>query len=235
LKLSIRYARLASIATILLLNTVTGLCHAEIYRCTDSEGHVVFTQQRCAAGQSSERVNMEGLNDLGDKLKSDSKVCGKIRELADLVFPHVGKTDSILDIYHDLGGRKNLSAGVTAAVNYVFNFRYNPKARRTDVVELTYAKCLDGGFGKIRQQDLPAWEKIKYVKEKKKADQARAREMAGKQEKQAGQCAQYRKDLIRLRQRMANTKDKSAKLQARVDLEYYRQLLKDKCDGEVPD
>jgi hypothetical protein len=222
-----------AISAIVLLGARAGLSRAEIYRCTDSNGHVVFTQQHCAAGQSSERVNMEGLNDLGSKLKSDAKVCTRIKELADLVFPHITDTESILDIYTDLGGRKNLSAGVTAAVNYVFNFRYNPKARRSDVVELTYAKCLDGGFGRIREKDLPAWEKITYAKEKKKTDQAEAREKTEQRDKLAGDCAQFRKNLIRLQQRMASARDKGAKLQARVDLEYNRQQLKDKCGDKL--
>jgi len=210
-----------------------GNCRAEIYRCTDSEGRVVFTQQHCAANQSSEKVDMEGLNDLGGKIKSDVKVCKKLKELADMMFPHISKTDSILDIYADLGGRKNLSAGVTAAVNYVFNFRYNPAAGRTDVVALTYSKCLEGGFGKIREKDLPDWGEIRYVEEQKKADQARDRQKAAQHEARAEQCGTIRNNLHQLRQRLAGAKDKSTKLQLQVDLEYNKQQLADKC-GEEP-
>jgi len=215
---------------VLLLLAATGVCRAEIYRCTDSEGHVIFTQQHCAIGQTGELVNMEGLNDQGDKLKSGAGVCRKIEELAKLMFPHINQTDSILDIYSDLGGRQNLSAGVTAAVNYVFNFRYNPKASKANVVGLTFSKCLDGGFGKIREQDLPKWDKIKYVKEQKKAEQAKAVDRAQARKQQSEQCATIRENLIRLRKRLAAAKDKGAKLQARVDLEYNQQQLKANCE-----
>ena len=209
------------IATIVLFSYA--LCsHAEVYRCVDSSGHVVFTQQACGPAQQGEKVNLDGAD--VDR-KPRPQVCKQVEKLADLIFPHIKETDSILDIYSNLGGRAFLSAGVTAAVNYVFNFRFNPKARQTDVVALTYAKCLDGGFGQIGKKDLPDWDKIEYVKAAAKAE--KQAELQKLQE-----CRQYDDKIRRLRARLKTAKDKSVKLQARVDMEYYDELKRKHC--EVP-
>jgi hypothetical protein len=206
------------IATIVLLSYA--LCsHAQVYRCVDNSGHVKFSQQPCGPAQQGEKVNLDGA-DVNRKPKP--RVCKQVEKLAGLIFPHINDTDSILDIYSNLGGRAVLSAGVTAAVNYVFNFRFNPKARQTDVVALTYAKCLDGGFGQITQTDLPDWDNIQYVKDAAKA--AKQAELH-----QLKECKQYDDKIIGLRQRLKTAKGKSVKLQARVDLEYLEGLRRDKC------
>jgi len=225
LKFFIKQFRVLAFAALALQVVHAGIAHAEIFRCTDSDGHVVFTQQRCASTQTSEKVDMEGLNDVGGRGKPGEKICKDVKKLANLIFPHINQTDSILDIYSDLGGRENLSAGITAVVNYVFNFHYNPKARQVDVVNLTYSKCLDGGFGRITQRDLPDWDKIKYAREKEQQDKASTEQ----KQQQARQCEEYRQKREQLQRRMAGTKDKSARLQARVDWEYNEQQLKNKC------
>ncbi|MBI1423806.1 MAG: DUF4124 domain-containing protein [Gammaproteobacteria bacterium] len=209
------------IAGILLLG-VGGYGHAEIYRCVDDSGHVIFTQHRCAPTQESERVNL-GNVDVNRKPKP--AVCRQVERLAELLFPHINETDSILDVYTQLGGREYLSAGVTAAVNYVFNYRYNPKAGKNEVVALTHAKCLDGGFGRITEKDLPDWDRIKY-KQEKPAEAKPTKEEQAQLEKT---CAQYDTKLTELHKQLETTKDKSKKLQVRVDLEYYEGLKRKQC------
>jgi hypothetical protein len=204
----------------LLAYGLTG--HAEVYRCVDTEGHVIFTQHPCGPAQQGEKVNLDGA-DINRKPKAE--VCKEVEKLANLLFPHINETDSILDVYTDLGGRGDLSAGITAAVNYVFNFRYNPKARQSDVVALTHAKCLDGGFGRITEKDLPDWGKIKYIKEKPK-EQAQTKQS---REEQAKTCRQYDEKLAHLQERLTKAKDKSEKLQIQVDKEYYEGLKKEQC------
>ncbi len=196
--------------------------HAEVYRCVDDAGHVIFTQHRCGPEQESEKVNLDGFD---SNRKPRPQVCKQVEKLADLLFPHINDTDSILDIYADLGGRGSLSAGITAAVNYVYNYRYNPRARQTDVVALTYAKCLDGGFGRITEKDLPDWDKIKYNQEKPK-HQKLTKQQQAEQEKT---CQQYDEKIKQLRERLENAKDKSKKLQARVDVEFYSELKRKQC------
>jgi len=196
--------------------------YAAVYRCVDANGNVIFSQHSCGPDQQSEKVNLDGI-DVNRKPKPE--VCKEIKKLAELIFPHISETDSILDIYSDLGGREYLSAGVTAAVNYVFNFHFNPKARQSIVVELTHAKCLDGGFGRITEKDLPDWEKIKYTKEKPK-EQKQTKEQQEAQEKL---CKEYDEKLTHLQARLAKAKDKSEKLQIQVDKEYLEGVKRDKC------
>ena len=212
----------AQLLVVILLFAYGVSAHAEVYRCVDDMGKVTFTQHRCSPGQEGEQVKLDGAN---FNRKPKPEVCAEVKKLADLVFPHITQTDSILDIYTDLGGRQHLSAGITAAINYVFNFRYNPKARQSEVVELTHDKCLDGGFGQITQKDLPDWDKIKYKKEKPK-EQQQSKQQQAEREKV---CKEYDVKIKDLKERMATTKDKSKILQSRVDKEYYEGLVKEKC------
>lgn len=199
---------------------------AEVYRCVDDEGHVIFTQHRCGPAQQGGKVDL-GTMDVNRK--PSAEVCKEVEKLANLIFPHINQTDSILDIYSDLGGREYLSAGITAAVNYVFNFRYNPKARQSDVVTLTHDKCIDGGFGRITEKDLPAWERIKYAQEQHK-EPVQTKQQKDEREKN---CAQYDEKIKKLQGRLLNAKTKSEKLQVRVDLEYVAGLKKDQCKSDI--
>ena len=212
----------ASLCTGVMLLVTAVSAHAEVYRCVDTEGNVIFSQKRCDPSQQGEKVDMEGTN---VNKKPTPEVCHQIKKLAELIFPYVAQTDSILDMYTNLGGRKHLSAGVTAAVNYVYNFHYNPKAKQAEVVELTHDKCLDGGFGLITQSDLPDWNRINYVKEKPKEQQQSEQQTA----ELAKSCQEYNEKIKALKQRMAKAKDKSEKLQSQVDKEYYEGLVKEKC------
>ena len=209
------------IAGVLLLG-VGSYGHAEIYRCVDDSGQVIFTQHRCAPTQESERIDVGGA-DVNRKPKP--AICKQVEKLAELLFPHVNETDSILDVYKQLGGREYLSAGVTAAVNYVFNYRYNPKAGKTEVVALTYAKCLDGGFGRITEKDLPDWDRIRYKQEKP----PEAKQTTEQQAELEKTCEQYDTKLTELRKQLESSKDKSKKLQSQVDLEYYEGLKRKQC------
>lgn len=217
-----------SLITLCLLLGNSSNAHAEIFRCTDDSGHVVFTQDPCGPSQQSEQVNLDKLD---KNPKPSARVCAQVEKLANLIFPHIHETDSILDIYSDLGGRKYLSAGTTAVVNYVFNFRFNPKAKQTNVVALTHDKCLDGGFGRITEKDLPDWDRIKYAKKKPEKNKTIKQ---GQQSSQA-QCKQYDEKIKALREQMANAKDKSQKLQARVDLEYYSNQKREHCEAKKKD
>jgi hypothetical protein len=199
------------------------VCHAEIYRCVDEAGNVIFTQHRCGPAQQGEAINLDNVD---VNLKPKPEVCKQVEKLAELVFPHIHETDSILDVYSQLGGREYLSAGITAAVNYVFNFRFNPKARQTEVVALTHAKCLDGGFGQIKDKDLPDWDKIKYKPEKpRETGRAQPADLAKT-------CHEYDEKLTQLRQRLKSAKDKSEKMQARVDMEYVEEQIRQQCQRQ---
>ncbi|MEJ2450006.1 MAG: DUF4124 domain-containing protein [Gammaproteobacteria bacterium] len=197
--------------------------HAAIYRCIDKTGNILFTQHHCASGQQSEVVNL-GKNDAVQKPRP--AVCKQVEKLAEVLYPHIAATDSILKIYTNLGGREYLSASITSVVNYVYNFRYNPKARQSNVVALTRDKCLDGGFGMITKKDLPDWSKITYVQKKTKTKPALTREQLSERRKA---CQAYAEKLAQARKRLAGARNKGQEMQARLDVEYYKGLQRDKC------
>lgn len=195
---------------------------AQIYRCVDKSGNVTFTQQPCSPGQSSEVVN---LGQTETTPKPTPAICKQVARLAKLVFPHIQQTDSILDIYSALGGRGELSAGIAAAVNYVYTFRYNPKAGESEVVALTQGTCLDGGFGRLSSKDMPDWSQIKYAQAQDKTAKPAKKQLADDNKT----CQQYLQKLSTLRARMAKAKTKSDRMQARLNLEYAEESRKEKC------
>jgi len=209
----------------LLLGWGLAAC-AQVYRCVDKAGQVTFTQQHCSPGQTSEVVNL-GQTEATPNPKP--AICKQVARLAKLVFPHIQQTDSILDIYSGLGGRGQLSAGITAAINYIFTFRYNPKASESVVVALTQGTCLDGGFGNLTRKDLPDWSKIKYAQAQDKTAKPTKKRVAEDNKT----CQQYLVKLSRLRKQMEIAKTKSARMQARVNLEYQEEFRQEKC-GSAP-
>lgn len=205
--------------------------YAAIYRCTDNTGHVTFTQHRCAPGQQSEIMNL-GQNESAAEKKPRAAVCRQVERLAEVMFPHISQKNSVLDVYSDLGGREYLSAGITAVVNYVYSFRYNPRAVKSNVVTLTRDKCLDGGFGNITEKDLPDWNKVKYVQKKPK--QAPVEKPALSKEQLAERrdaCRDITEKLEQARKRVDSAKSKGQEMQARLDVEYYTSQAQQKCAG----
>lgn len=202
--------------------------HAAIYRCVDEAGNVLFTQKHCAPGQQGQIMNL-GQNNSASEKKPRAAVCRQVEKLAEVMFPHVREKKSILDVYSDLGGREYLSAGITAVVNYVYAFRYNPKAKKSNVVALTREKCLDGGFGDIRKKDLPDWNKIKYVEKKPAKKPALTKEQLA--ERQAV-CQDLTEKRGKARKRLDSAKSKGQKMQARLDVEYYTSQIQAKCGEE---
>lgn len=213
---------IARLIPVIYLFSWSLFAQAAVYRCVDKAGNIVFTQDHCGPGEQGELVKL-GSSD--NRPKPGPAVCKKVEKLAGLIFPHIKQTDSILDMYTALGGREYLSAGITAAVNYVYNFRYNPKARQSNVVALTRDKCLDGGFGLIKEKDLPDWSKITYTRDKPKQTK-QTREQDAERLKD---CQKYTRKLVQLRERLNKAKSKSDKMQARVNLEYQQGLVKDRC------
>lgn len=208
------------------------LSHAAVYRCTNEAGEVIFAQTPCPAGQQGEELNITVPK---QNKEIDPAVCKEVRYLAELMFPHVAQEDSILKVYDDLGGRENLSAGITAVVNYVYNYHYNPKASEAEVLTLTYEKCLDKGFGYIGKNDLPQWDKIKYkvrtADEKKRDAQKRNETSPDPEQKQEMKeaCGNYAKKLDYLREKLAEKLEKSEMLRLQTDKEYLEQQQKEQC------
>lgn len=208
----------------LLLISLLGLPIASqaVYRCVDEAGNTTFSQQPCAPGQASDRVTLEIDVDEAD---IDPAVCEEIRKLAELIFPHIHTEESILTMYNKLGGRGSLSAGVTSAVNYVYNFRYNPEAKQALVVRLTHEKCLERGFGVIKQGDLPDWNHIAYQPQEK----TNGADTAAKPASANSNCEKYREAIDTLEAKIKNAQSKSDELRLQSDKEHMQHLLRENC------
>lgn len=163
-----------------------------------------------------------------DEADIDPAVCEEIRKLAELIFPHIHTEESILTMYNKLGGRGSLSAGVTSAVNYVYNFRYNPEARQALVVRLTQEKCLERGFGVIKQSDLPDWNRIAYQPQEKSKEPDAVAKPAGAN----SNCAKYREAIVTLEAKIKSASSKSDELRLQSDKEHMQHLLRENCSEQ---
>ena len=208
------------------LLAVSSVSQAAIYRCTNESGEVIFTQKPCGPDQQGNEVKLD--------LKKENKeispeVCKDVRYLAELMFPHIAAEESILKVYDDLGGRGNLSAGITSVVNYVYNFRYNPKAKQAEVLRLTHEKCLEKGFGVLSKKDMPNWEKIKYSIEKQEDKILSDDSQAEPERKGPETCESYDLKIKHLQERLAQPLNKSDMLRLQADKEYLEHLKQDQC------
>lgn len=204
------------------LLVVPGISQA-IYRCIDNIGNTTFSQLPCAPGQEAGQVDIE----TGDEeLRVDPAVCEEIRRLAVLIFPHIHTEESILTVYDKLGGRAGLSAGVTSAINYVYNFRYNPQAKQDLVVRLTHEKCLEKGFGIIRRDELPDWARFTYEPDKA----ATAGERTGEQGATNSNCVKYQEDIRKLTVQLRKAQSKSDELRLQADKEHMEFMLREHCN-----
>jgi hypothetical protein len=129
---------------------------AAVYKCSDAEGNVSFSQAPCAVHETATEIDVQT-----GGAKVDARAC----ELAGMFARDVatrmrGGSDysGEMDRYGGAFGAKPALAGV---VNYVYSFRANevPASR---VAALTRTKCETGGFGPVAFEDLPASEYYYY-------------------------------------------------------------------------
>ncbi len=123
---------------------------AAIYKCVDAEGNVGFSEVPCAAEEQSSTVNV---GSSGPKM--EERVCELVTLYAEDVFKRMrkhGDSTRELDRY---GGVYGAGSAIVGVVNYVYGFRLDENASARRVAGLARSKCENGGFGRIRFEELP--------------------------------------------------------------------------------
>jgi Domain of unknown function (DUF4124) len=135
-------------ATLLALNAVLfGPAQADIYRCTDADGGVVFAQTPC-----EEAAPVQVAEPAQDSPLPDCNYANKFAaETARLMRAGV-RSDELFNRY---GGIDSLSRSSIGIINYVYSFRTNDNVTVERIVGLAQAKCQAQAFGDVSCPRLP--------------------------------------------------------------------------------
>ncbi len=162
---------------ILLVTAVAmfpGSATAGIYKCTDDDGNITYSQAPCPNQQN------ETVKTTGSASRADAAECSDARQFALLTARQMraGGTSDVAFNRH--GGLGAMSKGSINLINYVYSFRTNPDVAVERIAALTSAKCQAGALGDVRCESLPpAWvESIGGCDVDKRAENLTARAMA---------------------------------------------------------
>lgn len=129
--------------TVLLGSTV----RAEIYRCKDDDGNLMFSQTPCA---NEEPVVVK--TSAPAKADADCSYANRFAVTTARLMRGGLMSDEVFNRY---GGLDALSKGSVGVINYVFLFRTNGDVTIERIAGLTQAKCQAGSFGDVSCEALP--------------------------------------------------------------------------------
>ncbi len=129
---------------------VNAPCEARVYRCTDANGNVSYSQAPCPADQTGAKVR--GVN---SARATDPEACTHVRNFATETFRKLknGKEPGML--IDEYGGPGYISPVTLNVINFVSGFRFNTDISSLKVGAMTYNKCSNRGFGTIQTTELP--------------------------------------------------------------------------------
>lgn len=120
---------------------------ADVYRCTDEDGGIVFKQTPCAAEPSEPVMTGEA--------GAPGPECGYANRFAfdaGRLMRAGLRSDELFNRY---GGIDSLSRPAIGVINYVYSFRTNDKVSVERIAGLAEAKCRSKAFGKVDCDVLP--------------------------------------------------------------------------------
>ena len=127
--------------------------HARVFRCTDADGKVSYSQIPCPAAQQADE--MHGM-DAGKQ--QDRELCSDARDLATQAFGDMGRGVEPGEVIDQYGGIDYINAATLAVINFAASLRYNSSITPQRAGSLTFSRCLSGGFGELHSGDLPAFD-----------------------------------------------------------------------------
>lgn len=135
---------LGIIAATLLFCTAA---QADIYKCSDDDGNMVFQQTPCAKKAS---VKVEAAE--SPVATADCTFANRFAFSAARFMRSGVRSDQLFDRY---GGLDSLSKGSIGVINYVYSFRTNDDVSVERIAALTQAKCGAKALGDVSCEVLP--------------------------------------------------------------------------------
>ncbi|MBU1191018.1 MAG: DUF4124 domain-containing protein [Gammaproteobacteria bacterium] len=123
---------------------------AAVYRCKDAAGKVAYSQAPCPAEQQSDQ--MRGIN---STVRQDKDLCRDARDLGIHAFTSVRSGSEPAAVIDEFGGLNYINPPTLGVINFASSLRYNTDVTPQRVGSMTFARCLEGGFGKLSAGDLP--------------------------------------------------------------------------------
>ena len=142
---------IANKVTLLLLLTAvfyTVDARADIYKCKDADGNLMYSQTPCKKQESQKVGNSASRN----TETTDCSFAGRFAITTARYMLTGSRSDEIFNRY---GGLGSLSKGSIGVINYVYSFRTNADVTEERIGGLAQAKCRARSFGDISCEALP--------------------------------------------------------------------------------
>lgn len=123
---------------------------ARVFRCTDADGKVGYSQVPCPAEQQADQ--MRGI---GGGKQQDRSLCGDARDLAAQAFGDMGSRVEPSEVIEQYGGINYINAATLGVINFAASLRFNTDITPQRAGALAFSRCLGGGFGELHPGDLP--------------------------------------------------------------------------------
>ena len=138
------------ITLLLLLSTIFfgGDANADIYKCTDVDGNVMYSQTPCK-NQASESVGRT------DSKSANVMDCSLASRFAITTARHMRAGSRSDEVFNRYGGLDSLSKGTIGVINYVYSFRTSANVSEDRIGVLAQAKCRARSFGDVSCEALP--------------------------------------------------------------------------------
>lgn len=123
---------------------------ARVFRCTDADGKVGYSQSPCPAEQQADQ--MRGI---GGGKQQDRSLCGDARDLAAQAFGDMSSRMEPSEVIDQHGGINYINAATLGVINFAASLRFNTDITPQRAGALAFSRCLGGGFGELHPGDLP--------------------------------------------------------------------------------
>ena len=140
----------AFVAIVLCAFAVPGEGIAEVHKCTDADGNIMYSQTPCAA-QSSANANMAGFS-----LQSTEMDCSYASRFALSTARRMRVGTGSTELFNLYGGLDELSKGALGVINYVYSFLTSSDVSVEQIATFTEAKCQAQSLGIVNCAALPS-------------------------------------------------------------------------------
>jgi hypothetical protein len=140
-----RIAAMLMLATLMFADDAL----ADIYKCTDEDGNVAYSQTPCV-NQKTENIGSSSADSASGALD-----CSYANRFALSTARRMRNGARSSDLFNLYGGLNTLSVGTIGVINYVYSYRSNDDVSVERIASLTQAKCRARSLGDVSCEALP--------------------------------------------------------------------------------
>jgi hypothetical protein len=140
--------RVAASSLALVASLISGSAIAQIYKCTEADGGVVYAQIPCSSDPVSDTEDNSS-----ETAAQDCRYANTFAEWSARLMRAGTTSNEMFDRY---GGLSSMSKGSIGVIKYVYSFRTNDDVTVERIAGLSLAKCEAGSFGDASCYALPS-------------------------------------------------------------------------------